>query len=236
MSTTLEAPAPLQPELLPRAWAWRIAAVAPLVLVVPWIGLSRTLGAPADVGTVRILLLALLLLTATVTDLLWRRIFNWTTYTVCAWVVVLQIITLVLRSGGMEENESFSAWLVATLGMLPWRDSLGGFVAGFAILFVLYNVFRGGAGDLKLAAVIGALVGVQKIVEVLIYAYILAGIFAACLVVNVAGPRSILAFAARCLGIRVFAEPSHGVRNCLKRQVPMAPFVAGGTLIALVFG
>jgi prepilin peptidase CpaA len=220
-----------------RAWAWRIAVVAPLVLAAPWLWLCRGLGAPAEAGTVRVLLLALLLLSATITDLLWRRIYNWTTYTVFAWVVGLELLAALLRLGGAEESEGVSAWLISSFGMLPWRDSLAGFAAGFAILFVLYNVFRGGAGDLKLAAVLGALMGANRIVEVLIYSYILAGVFAACLLVGVAGPRSILAFAARCVGFGDgVAAPAGDVRDCLKRQVPMAPFLAGGTLLALVCG
>jgi len=235
MSTTLESPVALQPEFLPRAWAWRIAAVAPLVLAAPWVGLCRSLGTPAEIGTLRFLLLALLLLSATVTDFLWRRIYNWTTYTAFAWVVGLELIAAALSFVGTEE--SFAAAAISTLGMLPWRDSLAGFVAGFAILFVLYNLFRGGAGDLKLAAVLGSLLGANRIVEVLIYSYILAGIFAACLVVGIAGPRSILAFGSRCMGFGGgSAEPAGGVRDCLKRQVPMAPFLASGTLIALVCG
>ena len=237
MSTTLESPVLPRTDLLPRAWAWRIAVVAPLVLAAPWLLLSRGLGAPAEVGTFRVLLLVLLLSTATVTDLLRRRIYNWTTYTAFAWVVVLELLAAILRSGAVEDSTSFSTRTLSALGMLPWRDSLGGFAAGFAILFVLYNVFRGGAGDLKLAAVLGALVGVNRIFEVLIYSYILAGIFAACLVVGVAGPRAILAFALRCLGLGGrTGDASLNVRDCLKRQVPMAPFIAGGTLLALVSG
>jgi prepilin peptidase CpaA len=203
----------------------------PLALVVPWVLLCRAVGAPGGLSTLRGLLLVLLLTTATTTDLLRRRIYNWTTYTVFGWIVLVELLGNVMGS----PSEGFSAALVSALGALPWRDSLTGFGAGFAILFVLYNVFRGGAGDLKLVAVLGALVGVNSLLEILIYSYILAGVFAACLVVGVAGPKAILAFAARAVGIGGrFAASSLNVRDCLKRQVPMAPFFAGGTLLAFV--
>jgi prepilin peptidase CpaA len=190
--------------------------------------LCRGLHVPAELSTMRGLLLVLLLSAATVTDLLRRRIYNWTTYTAFGWVVLLQLLTLAL--GGSASASP----VVSAIGMLPWHDSLMGFAAGFSILFVLYNVFRGGAGDLKLVAVIGALVGMNQIVEILIYSYVLAGIFAACLLVGVAGPTGILAFAARGAGIGNGHTGAASVSTCLKRQVPMAPFITGGTLLALI--
>lgn len=234
MTMTLESPRLVRPELNSRAWAWRIAVVAPLVLAAPWLWLCRSLGAPPDIGTLRVLLLALLLVSATVTDLLWRRIFNWTTYTVFAWVAVLQLLAATLPLGGASGKESLSAW-GAALGMLPWRDSLAGFAIGFVLMLVLYNVFRGGAGDLKLAAVLGSLVGVSSLIEVLIYAYILAGVFAACLVVAIIGPGPLLVFMARSVGLGGRnAQAVLSIQDCLKRQIPMAPFVSGGTLLVLV--
>jgi Flp pilus assembly protein protease CpaA len=189
-------------------------------------------------GTMRGLLLVLLLSSATVTDLLWRRIYNWTTYTTLGWVILLQLLTLTLKD--FERNVlgavGQSPLVVPAMGMLPWRESLMGFALGFAIMFVLYSVFRGGAGDLKLVAVLGALMGANRIIEVLIYSYIQAGIFAACLVVGVAGPRSIFAFVARSRGLGDKADPAQGMRDCLRSQVPMAPFLACGTLLALVCG
>lgn len=226
MSASGEASGSLKEAPVPCGRAWMVGAFLPLLLALPWLVLLRGAG---EMGTLRGLLLVLLLGIASVTDLLWRRIYNWTTYTIFGWVVLLQILSIAL--GG--ENALASSF-VTSLGMLPWRESLMGFVAGFAILFVLYNLFRGGAGDLKLVAVLGALVGLNRIIEVLIYAYILAGVFAACLVVGVAGPIPLLAYAARSIGLGgASSKPAATMKDCLKRQVPMAPFIAGGTLLAL---
>lgn len=233
MSASLETRQPVPSDLVPRATAWRMALLAPLVLILPWIMLCRGLQVPAEEGTLRVLILVLLLAAATVTDLQGRRIYNWTTYTAFLWTVVLEVLGTLLGSLS-EGTTGLTSTVVSALGALPWRDSLAGFAAGFVIMFFLYNVFRGGAGDLKLVAVLGALVGVNRIIEVLIYSYLLAGIFAACLVVGVAGPGSILAFAARALGLRKAATSGMKVKDCLKRQVPMAPFIAGGAFIALV--
>jgi prepilin peptidase CpaA len=229
MSTCLESAQSLPTDLLPRKWAWTMAALAPVVLLAPWLFSCRAVGAPSEIATMRCLLLVLLIVAATTTDLLRRRIYNWTSYTIFGWVLLLEFVATIY--GGAESSTE----IVATLGMLPWRESLAGFAAGFGIMFVLYNVFRGGAGDLKLVAVLGALVGVQRIVEILIYAYILAGVFAACLVVAVVGPLAILAFAARSVGLNNRVASSSGdFAAFFKRQVPMAPFITGGTLIALL--
>lgn len=229
MSTCLEPHGRLNLDLVPRQWAWRMAILVPIVLAVPWVFLNRSLGLAGELGTLRGLLLVLMLSTATVTDLLWRRIYNWTTYTAFGWVVLLELLTLVLG------ESSFATPVISSLGMLPWRDNLMGFAAGFSILFVLYTVFHGGAGDLKLVAVLGALVGVNYIIEILIYSYILAGVFAGCLLVVAAGPGPILALVLRTVGFAgPRAAPSTSVRDCLKRRLPMAPFIASGTLLAMV--
>jgi prepilin peptidase CpaA len=234
MSASLETRPFAQHDLVPRATAWRVALIAPLVLLLPWIALCRCLRLPAEDGTLRVLLLTLLLAVATVTDLQGRRIYNWTTYTAFGWVVLLELLGTLLGSAS-EHTAGFSSTVVSALGALPWRDSLAGFAGGFGIMFVLYNVFRGGAGDLKLVVVVGALVGFSRIIEVLIYSYLLAGVFAACLVVGLAGPGSLLAFVGRAVGLRGTGTTSAAkVKDCLKRQVPMAPFIAGGAYLALV--
>jgi prepilin peptidase CpaA len=251
MSTCQASRAQFQGYLVPRLHTWGWAAIAPLVLAVPWLKLCPWVDAllpdltpkgsslspwlehaPAGMGTMQGLLLVLLLSSTTVTDLLWRRIYNWATYTTLGWVVLLQLLTPWFEVEGAMIGLSGSYSL---LGMLPWRDSLAGFTVGFAIMFVLYNVFRGGAGDLKLVAVLGSLVGIPRLIEMLIYSYILAGIFAACLLVHAAGPGSILAVALRPVGFSRSSRPaSTAAKDCLKRRLPMAPFIATGTLLALV--
>jgi prepilin peptidase CpaA len=231
--STCDDPGLLQQDLIPRPQAWRIAVLAPLVLAVPWVLLCRAVAAPGELGTVRGLLVALLLLSATVTDLRRRRIYNWTTYTVLGWAFFVELAGTLLSSSSAG-TENVSAAIASILGALPWRESLAGFGAGFAIMFVLYNVFRGGAGDLKLVAVLGALVGPSQVVEILIYTYILAGILAACLLVGAAGPRGILALLLRAIGLRSrHAETSAAVSSTLKTRLPMAPFIAAGSVLAL---
>src|SRR5262249_11533535 len=79
--------APVESSLsAPRTRPWRAALLAPLVLAWPWLAVTHDLGVPGVAASVNGLLLALLLGTTTVTDLLWHRIFNWTTYTVVLWV------------------------------------------------------------------------------------------------------------------------------------------------------
>jgi prepilin peptidase CpaA len=60
-------------------------------------------------------------------------------------------------------------------GMKGLLFSAGGLLCGFGILFILYLFGALGAGDVKLFAAIGALAGVEFVMNSLVYALIYAG-------------------------------------------------------------
>jgi hypothetical protein len=82
MSASLDTPPLSERDLVSRSLAWPIAACLPVLLAAPWLLLGRGAGMPGEVWTLRYLLLFLLLACATTTDLLRRRIYNWTVYVV----------------------------------------------------------------------------------------------------------------------------------------------------------
>lgn len=84
-------------------------------------------------------------LCAAVIDLRTRKIPNWLTVPFCL--------------AGMAFNLIWQGWA-------GFQASLLGFAAGFAIMFVLWLIGGGGAGDLKLMAALGAWLGPKPIVAV----------------------------------------------------------------------
>jgi Flp pilus assembly protein protease CpaA len=205
--TAIEHPAGPLP--LPTRRPWRLAILAPLVLAGPWFLACRSAGAPPALASVSSLVLVLLLATATVTDLLWRRIFNWTTYTAAGWAVGLHAAGLLPPLGPL-------------LGALPIEEALAGLVVGFGLTFLAWLVFQGGAGDVKLVAAVGLLLGPSRVLEVIFYGYLFAGAFALGYAVWRAGPLALLA-------------RTTSATEVLRTRVPMAPFLTAGVLAALAW-
>ncbi len=207
-------------------WYWQGAAVAPALLAPGWVWLGRQFGTdwppplPTAAGTVLVLLLSAVL----ITDLRSRRIPNWATYTATLWLVALVTFAAVF---GETDPPRF--------GTPSPADALGGFLLGFFAMLFLFSIFGGGAGDVKLTAALGGLLGVEALFSMLIYAYIVAGGFAVAFVVWRVGPLNLLA----SLGSAVFPSriraPVTGFRSALRLHVPMAPFLAAGVILTLVF-
>jgi len=105
---------------------------------------------------------AMFALTAGVTDLRWRRIPNWLTYPAAPLAIALHAI-----AGGWPEA----------------KVSLEGFGIAFAV-FLVFFLLRGlGGGDLKLAAALGALVGVHHLADVIIAVLLINALLAIVLII-----------------------------------------------------
>jgi prepilin peptidase CpaA len=99
--------------------------------------------------------LSLIVLTAAVTDLKWRRIPNWLTLPALPVGLIAQTVY----------GEGF------------WQGLLGA-LGGFAALFVLFAIGAGGAGDVKLFTVVGAFVGIHNLLVVFVLVAITGGLVA----------------------------------------------------------
>lgn len=145
------------------AWIrWGVGIAAPLVVI----GSALVVGAePRSLATI---LVSVLLMAVVVTDLCWRRIFNWVTGPILAWVL----------------------GLAAFVGQSTFADALIGAAVCFGAMLVLHLLFGGGEGDVKLFAVIGAALGARDGFDVLMLGYLLAAMFAM-LIVVVRGQRRV---------------------------------------------
>jgi prepilin peptidase CpaA len=170
-----------------------------------------------------------LLAVCTVTDLARHKIYNWATYTAALWALVLNACF----PWGSPDGGAFRPGAVGLLGSL----------AGAAVIFVvMLIVFRlsgpRGAGDVKLAAALGAWLGLERGLAALIYTYIAAGVFLLCWVLWTEGPVKVATTLGRRLGSlvapRYVSPPSAEQRLLLQKPVPMAAFFTAGTLAALL--
>ena len=166
-------------------YAVPLTRVAAAAVAVPAAGILLAVLAG---GTARVPVLTLALGAATVTDLLWRRIFNWVPVAAVGWVAGLHL----LAPG--------AGWT----GLPSALESAAGFGACLGMMLALYAVFGGGEGDVKLVAAVGAVVGPWHGIEAVAFAYVLA---AGVALVLLAGRRAGLrhaAFQARPLPMAPF--------------------------------
>src|SRR5947209_1731389 len=105
--------------------------------------------------------LGLIVLTAAVTDLRWRRIPNWLTLPALPLGIIAQTVY----------GDGFVQGLLGALG-------------GFAALFALFAIGAGGAGDVKLFTVVGSFVGIRNLLTVFVLVALIGGVGAVILSVR----------------------------------------------------
>jgi prepilin peptidase CpaA len=140
---------------------------------------------------------------AALIDLRRRRIPNWLTFG----ALLLGIVTWSVQQG--------------LNGLLT---ALGGALLGFAVLLPFYLIRAVGAGDVKLLAGLGAIVGPQLLVSVILYGALVGGAIS---IVMLAQRGQLLS----ALG-DIVSRPTQLRRSGAK--APYAVAMAGGTYLALV--
>jgi prepilin peptidase CpaA len=169
-----------------------------------------TLSLPAPVVTAALIAVVF---TAAAFDVRYRRIPNW-----------LSVCGVVL---GIGLNAS-------VYGGLPGvAFALKGMALGFSIYFVLYALHAMGAGDVKLMAAVGALVGWQDWVGVFFAASILGGILALIVVVRRGRVRRTFRNVAFILSQMMRLRPAHLAREELDVRSPQAVSLPHGAVIAV---
>ena len=122
--------------------------------------MSFTLPPPGITG-----MLLLLIVVAAIYDIRYRRIPNWLT------------VSGVVAGTGM--NAFLGDWTHGTPGIWPgMKLALIGLVVGFGVYFALYAIRAMGAGDVKLMAAVGAMVGGQDWFCIFVITAVLGGVCA----------------------------------------------------------
>lgn len=154
------------------------------------------------------------LVVATVTDVRRHRIYNWTAYP--GIIVGLLVQTYEHGWAGLQ-------------------DGLIGFLAcGFLMLFCLV-LFDVGGGDVKLIAMMGAFLGLQKGIEALLWTFVLGAVMGTVILIWQFGFLKILANIARHVRLmfraRGWISLTEEERKPLKRWLFLAPSALAAVLV-----
>ncbi len=172
------------------------------------------------------------LVAATTTDLATRRIPNYITYPALAWLFLIAatvdlgiVSPSELTSGATVHQPSLDLSMLApTMAPLSLSDAILGTLACFGVMFVVFLCAGSGGGDVKLAAVIGAGLGVEIGFTSLAVAHIVAGVCGISWAVLVLGPKRVAISVARSCGSLLlptqFAPAGHDRRSVLAVSAP----------------
>ena len=212
-----------------RRGAWIGALTVPAVGAPAWAAGLSSSDLPEPLGGAAGFVLVAALSAAAAVDLHSRRIPNWCTYPAFLWAVALNAAWSA-SAAALADPEPLRRFL----GAVGLGGCLGGFAACFAGTLVVRRFTGGGAGDVKLAAAIGALLGFHAGVRAVLAGYAAAGVGALVWAILAVGPVRFAGAFGRRVGSRVapawVAPPDAAQEALLARRIPLAPFFAVGAL------
>jgi Flp pilus assembly protein protease CpaA len=218
---------------------WYAAFALPLVLGPVWCLAWSPTG--HWLGTLSGLVLLAVLVVCAITDIQGRRIYNWVTYTAFTWAVVINVVASLWHAGGSEiTSHSLSTMTIGPemLGAVGISQLLAGAALCFIITLAGYHMSGRGAGDVKLATVIGALLGINHGVFAVAYSYIVAAVAIVLWSTWVIGPLAIAKAFARTVGTWLGPlwpfPPTASDSALMLRPIPLGPYFAIGTLLVVL--
>lgn len=185
---------------------------------------------PGARGCSGVLLLAVLG-ASTVTDLRERRIRNAYIYPAAA---VGLSLNLLLSAGVLLPGDVRSVWQTVLGGVGILEAMMGGTIC-FGVICGQFLVAGIGGGDVKLQTVLGVLLGWETGLEVWLLTMLLAGSYAATLLLFRFGRENIHSLALLLPGFRITVteQLQKTLRQQLKRRLPLAPFFLLATCLSL---
>jgi prepilin peptidase CpaA len=153
------------------------------------------------------------------TDLVAQKIYNWMTYP----GIVLALAVNVLENG----------WE----GPRGLEDGLKGLALCGGVMLASYVLFHVGGGDVKLVAMLGAFLGVEKGIEALLWTFVLGGVVGLALLIWRVGFVRLVKGTARQLlwSLRLGSFPplSEEERRELQRPLYLAPAAVAAVVIVV---
>ncbi len=135
-----------------------------------------------------VLLLALVAV-ASVTDLLWHKIYNWTTYSGIVAAFGSSTGGWALLATGHVTKKGLEDWL----GWISPQECLLGFLLCGSVMVLCFVLFKIGGGDVKLIAMLGALLGMEKGIEAMLWTFVVGACMALIVLIWRVGPWRLIA-------------------------------------------
>ncbi|MEQ8789199.1 MAG: A24 family peptidase [Pirellulaceae bacterium] len=225
-----------------RPLLWIGSLLGPALLCL--IGMTVTVHLlPYPLGTACGLIFLGVLLVCTWTDSRDRKIPNWLTYPAFSWALALNAAGSLLA--GSEPSPAPDSILgiqwepvgPVSLGAIGIGWSLAGAAACFAVMLVASGWLRSAGGDVKLAVVLGAFLGVKYGLLALCFGYILAGVVSLAIVVWHYGAwnvlRGTLKWFAHLVVPLMVEKPQVEDDRLLKSPIPLGAYFALGAILAI---
>lgn len=121
------------------------------------------------------------MLVATVTDLRQQKIYNWTTYTGILVAFLLSGISSFLNPSNQPG-----------IAIVEFMQCLYGFLGCGGIMLFCFVLFQIGGGDVKLLAMTGAFLGLEKGIETLLWTFVLGAAMAVIILIWKVGAATLL--------------------------------------------
>jgi Flp pilus assembly protein protease CpaA len=179
------------------------------------------------------LLLVVLVLIAAVTDATRRHIYNWTTYPGILAGLMLAAIGLVWEWAAPESAMRWQSFI----GWLSLSDCVAGLLICGLLMLLCFVFFGTGGGDVKLLAMVGALLGLEKGLEVLLWTFVFGGCVGLIMLIWRIGPGQLLKrgwqLLVSVLTLGIALQPPERERRELHMPVFLGPCAAAAVAAAL---
>ncbi|HEX5103508.1 MAG TPA: prepilin peptidase, partial [Pirellulaceae bacterium] len=124
------------------------------------------------------------------------------------------------------------------VGWLPVSEAVGGFLVCGLVVVCCFVVFPIGGGDVKLLAMIGALAGLNKGLEVLLWTFIFGGCVGLVILIWRLGPLALLLrgwqLLVGVLTLGIWLRPPEKEQETLKLPVFLGPCAAAALIATFV--
>ena len=208
-----------------RQVAWQVSLTLPLALLLVFV--TSGFEPIAVWQTYSGITLLAIVITAATTDLCWCKIPNWLTYPAFGWAIAVNALTTFIAPD-----------LESPLGTVGLTGALVGSFIPFCFMLVIFSLTGGGAGDVKLIAAMGAWIGLSRVIDLILFSFIFAGMFALVRAVWVYGPVEIVWLLYRKIGswlLPVWIQPPTDSQSAfMKQKMPLGPSFALGALMVLM--